>query len=233
MEEKKEEEKKEESWFSGTGFEDLDELSSGSSGGSGQRRFWMKEGKETKVIFIDGAPNYKFYEHQVPIDGDFKNWFTCLKDLDPNGCPLCDYAAAHLDKKGKPMYGRYAVGMFNVIDRTEWTDSDGNIHKDEVKILPAKITMLKRFRKRAERYGGSLAGREFIVSRTSKKDANIGDDWEFAGEVDLSKFEYEPFDIKEVCAPKSHADLMKVVKSLGVEEAEVASSPEDDSNIPF
>ncbi len=220
----------EKSWFD-SGFDGLEEEDTSSSGGSRQRRFWIKEGKETRVIFIDGVPNYRFHEHQLPINGDFRNWFTCLKDIDPKGCPLCDYAAAHLDAKGKPTHGRYLVGMFNVIDRTEWTDSDGKTHVDEVKLLPAKITMLKRFKKRAERYGGSLAGREFIVSRSSKKMANIGDDWEHTGEVDMSKFKIEPYDIKEVCAPKSHAELMKVVKSLGVEE--VVSSPEDDTDVPF
>ena len=229
--EKKEEKKEEKAWFS-TGFDGLDEEESSSSGGSKQRRFWMKEGKETRVIFIDGVPNYRFHEHQLPLDGDFRNWFTCLKDLDPEGCSLCDYAAAHLDKQGKPTHGRYLVGMFNVIDRTEWTDGDGNTHKDEVKILPVNITMLKRFKKRAERYGGSLAGREFIVSRSSKKMANIGDDWEHVGGVDLSKFKYEPFDIKEVCAPKSHADLMKVVKALGVDEAGPTQN-DSDENIQF
>lgn len=222
-----------ENWFE-TEYGDLEE-ETGSSGGRKQRRFWLPVGAETKVIFMDGVP-FKFWEHQVPIDGDFRNWYTCLRDLDKDGCPLCDYSAAHPDSKGKPTHGRYLVGMFNVIDRSEWTDSEGNTHKDEVKILPVKVMMLKRFKKRAERYGGSLAGHEFIVSRSSKKVANIGDDWEHVGEVDVAKEfkSLEPLDFKEMFKPMSHADLLKVAKKLGSDEVEVApSDKDDDDKIPF
>lgn len=217
-------------WFE-TSYEDLDEGSS-PSGGSKQRRFWMPEGAETKVIFLDGVP-FKFWEHQVPINGNFRNWFTCLRDLDENGCPLCDHAEKHRDANNKASHGRYLVGMFNVIDRSKWVDKEGKEHKDEVKILPVKVMMLKRFKKRAERYGGSLEGHEFIVSRTSKKVANIGDDWEHVGEVDLKEFKVEKFDFKELLKPSSHADLLKIVKTLDVDESEPVSSVPDDDNVPF
>lgn len=220
-----------ENWFE-TEYGELDE-ETGSSGGSRQRRVWLPVNAETKIVFLDGVP-FKFWEHQVPIDGDFRNWFTCLRNLDKEGCPLCDYSEKHRDAKGKATHGRYLVGMFNVIDRGEWTDNDGNKHKDELKILPVKITMLKRFKKKADRYGGSLEGHEFIVSRTGKKMANIGDDWEHTEEVDLKQFKVDKFDFKEMFKPMAHADLLKVAKGLGSDEAEVASSPEDDDgSIPF
>lgn len=219
-------------WYENN-FGDL-EKDAPSSQKVGARRFWLPKNKNATVMFVSGLP-FKFFEHQVKIGTDYRNWFTCLRGIDPQGCPICDYGNVHKDEKGRPLYGRYLVGMFTIIDRTEWKDNDGKVHKDEPKILPVKLQMLKKLKIHADRRGGSLAGCEYLVSRTnSPTAANIGDDWEFHSLVDLTQFNVTPFDFKEIFKPMDHASLVEVMKSSHspntVDEG-VMEGDEDD--IPF
>ena len=56
-------------------------------------RLWLPAGGETEVTFVDeekhpgGYPlPFVFQEHQLKLNGNWRNWFTCIG----KGCPLCE-----------------------------------------------------------------------------------------------------------------------------------------------
>lgn len=81
---------------------------------------------------------------------------------------------------------RYYVGYFTVVDCSEWTDSKGVKHQYEVKLLPAKMKTLKKFKRKKEDKG-SLVGAMFTAFREDSRSPSVGDEFEFKREVDLNK----------------------------------------------
>lgn len=190
-------------WFN-RGFGDVPEKPPTGSSGDGPDRLWMKAGEERKLLFLDEEP-FCFYEHQLKIDGDWRNWFTCLQGIHPS-CPLCTAG----DK-------RYFVGALSVVDMTGWTDRDGN-HRDVGKRLlyMAKIDSMLKLKKQKERRGG-LVGAIYSSFRTGAKAASIGDDIDFLEKLGslqeaASRFNTPPenlvpFRYEELFAPRSPVDL--------------------------
>ena len=50
-------------------------------------RFWLPGDSNAKIVFLDDNPPI-IEEHQLQIDGDWKNWFTCLRMVG-EVCPIC------------------------------------------------------------------------------------------------------------------------------------------------
>jgi hypothetical protein len=89
-------------------------------------RFFLKQGQATEIIFLDDfsqthkikLPNgdeierpivpFSIDEHNLTVDGDWKNWYTCLKKIDPP-CPICSAG-----------YRPYYVGMLSIL--AKWVD---------------------------------------------------------------------------------------------------------------
>lgn len=135
-------------------------------------RFWMPEGKDTSITFLDGDVDNDLlditflYEHNVFRNGHWRNWYICTQDTEP--CPICEGGI-------KPYY----AGFLTVIDHGEYTDKKGVIHRDEVKILVAKRDSLRQLLKLAVKRGG-LRGCRFDVSRTGDKSPSIGNVFDFS-----------------------------------------------------
>jgi hypothetical protein len=137
------------------------------------RRLWLPPEVSTLALFISDDP-FCFWEHQMKIAGDWRNWATCVRGLDGYPyCPMCKLA----DKIKK--FWRYYAGAYKIIDRSSWTDRDGNERSDTPKLLIAKKDSLAIFRNQAKKRGG-LRGCEYDVFRSGKKAASIGDSWDFS-----------------------------------------------------
>jgi hypothetical protein len=141
----------------------------------GPRRIWMPPDSSKDLVFVDDVPA-AIHEHNPKINGDWKNWITCLKNIEDT-VPCCDILGANT---------RYYVGYFTVIDCTPWTDKKGNTYQYELKLLPAKLKTLKKLQRKKEARG-SLIGAKFKATREDKKSPTVGDEFEFIGEADMAK----------------------------------------------
>jgi hypothetical protein len=138
-------------------------------------RIWLKKGSKRDFIFVDDEP-FTLNEHNYYADGHWKNWMTCAQGIyDETVC--CD----RLGRKS-----RHWLGYFTVIDCNEWEDQQGNKHKYEMSLYPAKLTALKILESRRTDLG-TLAGAMFSIARIGEKSPGCGDDFNFKKIVDLGK----------------------------------------------
>jgi hypothetical protein len=147
-------------------------------------RFWVPKDKESSITFLDGdltpdglLENPFYYEHNINLAGKWNNFFICTQDEEP--CPICQGGAS----------ASY-VAVFTVIDHSEYiSKTDGQLKKDVVKLLVAKMDSVKLLQKYALKRGG-LRGCRFDVTRTGDKSPSIGSAFDFTEklvEADLVK----------------------------------------------
>jgi hypothetical protein len=144
---------------------------------SGPNRVWIPAGSKKELVFIDCEPAC-IHEHNPKMNGEWKNWFTCLKPVYPDDIACCEILGKN--------YPAYYVGFYTVIDCSEWTDKKGNKYQYEVKLFPAKLKTLKRFQLRLQEKG-PFAGKLFSVMRVDKESPSCGDEFEVVREVDMAK----------------------------------------------
>lgn len=141
------------------------------------QRIWIPAGGKKDLVFVDDEP-VGIHEHNPKMNGDWKNWFTCGKEVyDEAAC--CEL----LNPSG---YDPYYVGFYTVVDCSEWVDKKGNKYQYELKLYPAKIKTLKRFEMRRKEKG-SFAGKLFTISRMDGKSPATGDDFEMVRDADMAK----------------------------------------------
>lgn len=135
-------------------------------------RYWIPTGKtDGDVTFLDGMVkegvlDIPFYhEHNVNMNGHWRNWFICTQDDEP--CPICEGG-------GSAAY----VGALTVIDHGEYTDKAGVLVKDRVKLFVAKRDTIKLLQAKALKQGG-LRGCRFTVSRIGDKAPACGSSFDF------------------------------------------------------
>jgi len=180
-------------WF-GRGYDEADKAASSSAV---FKRFFLKPGEERQIVFLDEEP-FVFWEHNVMIDGDWRNFVTCLAGMEQ--CPCCERGIS-----------RYFIGAYSIIDMTGWTDRDGKQHKNEKRLLLAKRDNIKRLKRAKDRYSG-LTKAVFSVYRTSPKAFVIGDDWNFIRKMEDIKAELgidpTPYDYEEEFQPKTREAII-------------------------
>lgn len=176
----------------------------------GPPRFWMKAGTSTQLVFIDDEPAC-IHEHSPKINGSWKNWFTCLKDSNPEDAACCELIGADT---------RHYVGYLTVVDCSEWKDTKGNVHQFEIKLLPAKLKALKLLQTKKEGRDNRLAGRVYRVSRTDDKSPGIGNDYEFDRDADLEKLfqavNYKGKKLRDLMRSDKPEELARIKKTFNV-----------------
>lgn len=182
-------------------------------------RFWLPSNASTHISFLDeetspfgyDAP-FTFMEHQLNLNGSWKNWFTCLagmrdQDGTPIECPLC----AGGDTP-------YLAAAYTIIDHSEWTDKRGKVHRDEVKLFVVKSQVLKILRKSAAKKKG-LRGWFVEVARLDAQSANTGEQFDFEERRELDSKLVAP-DYREAFAPKTREQLLEVIGEVQNESSE-------------
>lgn len=185
-------------------------------------RFWMPKGDQ-KITFVDDDTKahpagfkypFMFNEHQLNLNGSWKNWFTCIQGMkdpvtgDKLECPLC--------KGGnQPAF----VAAYTVIDHNEWKDKNGKVHKDELKLYVVKSKVLKVLRKMSTKKEG-LRGLLVEVSRPGDDDPNTGSQFDVEQKVKLAAEIVAP-DYRELFKPKAYDDLKAVVGDVKGDEDRV------------
>jgi len=187
-------------------------------------RFWMPAPRKdddgvmqdsvARITFVDDVthPIHKFktpfvyMEHQLFLDGSWKNWYTCPKKQ-LGSCPLCESGNVP-----------YLASAFTIIDHSEWSARDGTLHKDEVKLYIAKSKVLKVLRRAAAKKKG-LRGWLVEVMRTSGKSPNTGDQFDFEERSKLSD-ETQAYDYPKLLEPLPMEKLKELVGDLETEGEE-------------
>lgn len=207
-------------------------------------RFWMEadsEGKE--IIFVDDRA-FAFWEHVVYKDGNFsgeREYFTCCRETDPNGCPLCDAGNR-----------RYYVTMYTIIDTTEWFDKKGNIRKNTRRLLALKGDSANIMRN-IKKTRNSLVGYKCLFMRTGKQSVATGNHVNFIAEVDLNDEEflytsprdgkiYKPsaYEYEKLFKPLTRKEILRKLKArndvddVPYNQGEEEKSPDTgDDEVPF
>lgn len=201
--------------------------------GGGDRRFFLKQGEERTVVFLDGDldgngffTNPVTREHTVKIGNKFQN-ILCLNEQEP--CPLCQLAG-----ENSPVGRASFVCYFTVLDRTGYVDQQGNRHSDFVAIYVAKTNTLKQLQAFAKKLGG-LRGQEMTITRTNSNNApRVGDmfipgqKWDIQNQI-IPHFvsqgrkaeEFQPFDYAKAITYYSADQL----RSMGFNDGHFSGSP--------
>ena len=170
-------------------------------------RFWLKEGEEAKITFVDGelSPEGfllppRFYEHNLFLNGSWNNYYVCPEKTLPHlkeQCPIC------LSGDRPPL-----VALFTIIDHRTYQNKDKTkTFSNQRKLLVVKSLTFELLNKIATKRGG-LACATFDVSRVGNKAASVGSMFDFQGKQDL-KVLREMYK-QEVVDPKTN---MKTIKS--------------------
>ena len=185
-------------------------------------RFWIPEGEEARVTFVDGtiSPDgnidfFMYYEHNLMLNGKWGNTFVCTKDMEP--CPICEAG----DRSS-------FVGVFTVIDHREFKAKDGKIYKDSPRLFVAKKDTIKSLQMLGAKRGG-LAGCTFDISRTGEKSASVGSMFDFQEKTSIEELQkkyvrkntegkietfFVPADYFKECQYRTAAELREAIPSL-------------------
>lgn len=213
------------SHFRATGWDEFDEIEETLDKEIEQQRaktiyrMWLPPEGQARIVFLDSRPPI-ISEHQVQVNGDWRNWFTCVSDIHGD-CPLCASGSR-----------AETIGFFTIIDTTEFVDSRGETRSNERRLLGAKYTLLKNIKKLTKEYG-DLRGMMFDVTRTSSKAVNTGDKWEYVGkltEEELAELNEntEPAPYATITAPKTPDEIRAILSGAKEEEADETLGDEED-----
>ena len=202
-------------WFT-KGFEEA-EAQAAATQGNWTREFFLKSGEEANGVRILDEDSINIRAHFV----NGKGWFTCIQGVGDENCPLCEMAG----QKGSLVGKAQNQFVFNVFDPKEFTDKKGEIHKDQVKIWRVGITLLRVLNKKRGKYGPYPTW----VMEISKMGSGQSTAWNIEVEKSDKKFTLpegqELYDLEEVLAPKTRAELIAAMNNVPVSSA---SDDDDD-----
>lgn len=150
-------------------------------------RFYMKQGEDAPVTFIDGDLNKdgllvppRYFEHNLFLNGKWGNLFVCPEKTAPHlgmKCPICATG-------DNPTLS----ALFTVLDHREFKSKDGTkVYKDSQRLFVAKSGTMEILAKIAGKRGG-LAGVRFDVSRSNKdKSPSVGDMFDFVEKTPIAE----------------------------------------------
>lgn len=176
----------------------------------GPRRVYLKNSASANLVFLDNDGAF-FWEHQLKIDGNWMNWFTCLRDF--KNCEIC----SRTDSK------RYYAAAYSVINLTGYTKKDGTHVPAQKELLIVKSGQFDKMALKRTSAGGDLTMGLFKFTKLgAPKEPSIGSEWEFLKKVSPSALEkykpadisledwLKPFDYAKEFAPKSDEAICKI-----------------------
>lgn len=206
-------------------------------------RFRLQEGESATITFLngelmddgDGNPIfdlYHVYEHEVwGFAKKGPSYFVCVQEEE--ACPLCQ------DEN----YASYCA-MFLVIDHRGFDKQSGEHVEYSRKLFVAKPQSIKKLMLAAKKRNG-LTGYTCEVSRSSKKAARVGDDFEWTEKRTLQQLakEYpdakplEEMDILQELQYKTADELRQMGfgqgAKLGETQPQAAPQGDESDDIPF
>jgi len=144
------------------------------------------------IKFLEDEPYASYRQHWVERSG--QKSFTCIADIDPKGCPLCD--------AGSRPSTRFA---FNVVLLS--SDSEPSIKSYEVG--PRVIDQLKNFHNDPRQ--GPLSKHFWAVSR-SGKGATSATNHQLVKERDLEEWNIEPLTPEDIRSFKGKAYTPDIIQ---------------------
>jgi hypothetical protein len=148
-------------------------------------RFFIKEGEEAKITFLDGDLSDqgfllppRFYEHMVKHNGKWTN-FVCPEKTNPHSgekCPICESG-------DKPAL----VAVFTIIDHRISTSGD-KTYKDQKRLYAVKQQTFEMLNKLAIKRDG-LTGTTWDVSRIGDKSPAAGNMFDFMGKASVDELQ--------------------------------------------
>jgi len=192
-------------WYS-TGYGGVAKEEQRIQSSQGPSRFWMPAGASKDIVLVDDDP-FCVNEHNAKINNNWRNHHTCNKGLEET-CFSC----THLGEKSKAF-----TGYLTMVDCSLWEDKKGNKYQYELKLIGAKLGLLKKWeRKKKEKT--SLVLSRWKVHREDDKKASTGDEWESMGVVEKPDKLFELANYRGKKLPEwwalaeSKADIMAYVK---------------------
>lgn len=180
------------------------------SEGRGPDRLYLKTGSHATLVFLDNDGAF-FWEHQLKVDDNWRNWFTCLRDF--TDCPICSRTESK----------RYYVAAYTVLNLTGYKKRDGTQVQGVKQLLMVKSAQFDKLASKRQSAGGDLTMGCFKFARFADKESTIGSDWDFIKKVDPSQLEkykpaeismeewLKPFDYAKLFAPKKNEDICKAL----------------------
>lgn len=156
-------------WYN-TGYDGINKEEQRIQSMSGPNRLWIPAGSGRDLVLVDDDA-FCIYEHNAKINGSWRNHHTCNQGFEPS-CESC----VRLGDKSKAY-----TGYLTCCDCTLHTDKKGNKYQYELKLVGAKLGLLKKWRRKKDERG-SIAMTKVKIHREDDKKAATGDEWEF-GEV--------------------------------------------------
>lgn len=160
-------------------------------------RFWIKEGEEARITFVDGGLTKEgfldvvsFKEHRLLRNGSWNNFFVCTKETE-GVCPICEDG----DLPAR-------VALFTVIDHRKVTgkkkaaDGSSITYQDVPKLFVAKTDTLKLLTSMGQKRGG-LQGCTFDVMRIGNRAPSVGSQFDFIEKQALTLLKTKYFKVED------------------------------------
>lgn len=176
-------------------------------------RFWLKKGAgfAKHIMFVDDKP-FGYYEHELKLNGQWGNFFTCLKGV--SRCPLCDAGIRN-----------YYVGLLTIVDFEGYEDDKGVRHKNLVRLFAAKMDTLDILKYKKANNGLLLC--VYKVARLGDKAPRVGDNFDFVKKLNsitdlnvtafsmgmnqqVTPKELKPFDYPDIAKPVTIEELERI-----------------------
>jgi hypothetical protein len=170
-----------------------------------QSRFYLKKGATKKVVILSDQP-LTFREHQVKIDGNWRNWFTCINKTSDR-CPLCESG----NKSN-------VVKAFWILDpEGYYSEKEGKQKKNVETLLvmktqsyePFKTTVTAYFDTKKIHYGGLKVS---IARSKGKNSPNTGDVFVVQGKdpKNYKKLRKSANELADMFKPKTRNELLPI-----------------------
>lgn len=163
--------------------------------GNKMYRYWMNEGENARVTFIDGNLDAEghldsiiFREHRFRGgEGKPPIFRTCTAELEP--CPMCEDGN-----------DAYIVAALTVIDHRQFTTSKNKTYQYQRRLYMATKNTFKKLQHYATQHDG-LAGCTFDIARIGENSPRVGSDFTFVQKDSIEDLQ-ETF-MEEVTDPKT------------------------------